>query len=1199
MDDYHILERIGEGSFGKVYKGRRKYSGLIVALKFISKQGKSAKDIMNLRQEISILKGLNHQNIITMLDSFETDQEFCVVTEYAQGELFQVLEDDQKLPEDEVRKIAIQLVRALEYLHANRIIHRDMKPQNILIGAKQQVKLCDFGFARAMSNKTTVLTSIKGTPLYMAPELVKELPYNHTVDLWSLGVILYELAVGKPPFYTNSIYSLIHLIVKDPVVYPPTLSDEFQSFLKGLLNKEPSNRLGWPDLLDHPFVLESQEEMNVRMAVLEQMKSIPRYYEARGTEKKLKGWIAKPDSPIAQERQPTVPLHVVVADAAIWRAYEQQSASSGGLVELVDDLEFYGQIRHVLQTEFTMECLESTSLAMHSLHRVIQFAVRSVYAKSKFVDNIVTLSDLILDQIDALLGFAPLQIKLLVQSMRCLIGIGTLAQKSASYGVPPLPLQYQQQLCKRDVLTIRRILQYETQDETIEMFPLCRKAIQWAGALLDNTTPLETLYTQFVSSGVISNLCSFVSRRDQSQLQNLSLHAISAFVHPVGEQWKIVGQFPVSCVVDQQIKTTTEPKDYTVVLHMQSLIKLREHDHHHVCQEIDVDSVNEILKHQAEKMRHQTIDVGGQRLIESCLKVLFVCCALNPGITIETDIVIELLKQWTVFPSPCDVELCFALNLLALAPLSEKQYIDIVEACKALLAAGGAIRNIAVVGSICRALEKAAVADIREALEFCCLSTTVSAIEETIKSFEPEETCILRQKLACFGMRSDGHLDSIFHFMNRTFERIDRSSTQLFANNLIESGMYSLVSNMLSYGGHNELSPSGLIATLDWIRYVGESNTCQNGAEVLLQHEILQRLVRLFEMDHVQQILDWPEALGGGNVAINLCIESAIKVLLILFSANVSQESMFRAQETLYHTHCVNHIVQVYLFLCDEDECDTIEMGTAMSLLSRLITSSTHFGAQFIEANGVSMIKQSQVLTSASPSVIVDAIVILSQLARSSKSNYVYIHAADLYADFRTLFQYPDEMIRAKLCNCFGNLCRHSSHFYQALVTSFPTNDTLLDYLIQSCSDPSPYVRRFACFAIGNASFHSNLLYRYLFPVVDKLVDALQDAEEKTRTNAAGALGNLVRNGDELCSCIVSCNAPTALFTVIQQDSSRMVRRIALFSLGNYFVYKECFDLLSQAEPLFRQRLQTLRDTIDDETSCQYLERIFLKLQRL
>lgn len=126
-----------------------------------------------------------------MLDSFETNSEFIIVTELGQGELFNIIEDDQYLEEPEIRKVAQQLVRALHYIHSNRITHRDLKPQNILMTSEGNIKLCDFGFARYMSYKTEVLTSLKGTPLYMAPEVVQEQPYTHTADLWSLGVILY------------------------------------------------------------------------------------------------------------------------------------------------------------------------------------------------------------------------------------------------------------------------------------------------------------------------------------------------------------------------------------------------------------------------------------------------------------------------------------------------------------------------------------------------------------------------------------------------------------------------------------------------------------------------------------------------------------------------------------------------------------------------------------------------------------------------------------------------------------------------------------------------------------------------------------------------------------------------------------------------------------------------------------------------
>ncbi|XP_073927823.1 serine/threonine-protein kinase 36 isoform X2 [Castor canadensis] len=254
MEKYHVLEMIGEGSFGRVYKGRKKYSAQVVALKFIPKLGRSEKELRNLQREIEIMRGLRHPNIVHMLDSFETEKEVVVVTDYAEGELFQILEDDGKLPEDQVQAIAAQLVSALYYLHSHRILHRDMKPQNILLAKDGGIKLCDFGFARAMSTNTMVLTSIKGTPLYMSPELVEERPYDHTADLWSVGCILYELAVGTPPFYTTSIFQLVSLILKDPVRWPSTISPCFKNFLQGLLIKDPRQRLSWPDLLHHPFI---------------------------------------------------------------------------------------------------------------------------------------------------------------------------------------------------------------------------------------------------------------------------------------------------------------------------------------------------------------------------------------------------------------------------------------------------------------------------------------------------------------------------------------------------------------------------------------------------------------------------------------------------------------------------------------------------------------------------------------------------------------------------------------------------------------------------------------------------------------------------------------------------------------------------------------------------------------------------------
>lgn len=177
-----------------------------------------------------------------------------VVSEFVDRELFRMLGQEGRLSEDKARQITCDLISALFYLHSHRVLHRDLKPQNVLIDENGVAKLCDFGFARNMGVRTHVLTSMKGTPLYMAPEVINAKPYDHTADLWSLGCIAYELLVGSPPFYTQYIIQLVQLIQYESVKWPEFLSPDCKSFLDGLLQKQPDKRLSWHEILKHPFL---------------------------------------------------------------------------------------------------------------------------------------------------------------------------------------------------------------------------------------------------------------------------------------------------------------------------------------------------------------------------------------------------------------------------------------------------------------------------------------------------------------------------------------------------------------------------------------------------------------------------------------------------------------------------------------------------------------------------------------------------------------------------------------------------------------------------------------------------------------------------------------------------------------------------------------------------------------------------------
>jgi fused len=152
--------------------------------------------------------------------------------------------------------------------------------------------------------------------------------------------------------------------------------------------------------------------------------------------------------------------------------------------------------------------------------------------------------------------------------------------------------------------------------------------------------------------------------------------------------------------------------------------------------------------------------------------------------------------------------------------------------------------------------------------------------------------------------------------------------------------------------------------------------------------------------------------------------------------------------------------------------------------------------------------------------LIVDALSLISQLARISREFYEAIHNASVYNDLKCLIVHEDAGIRAKVCNLIGNLCRHTGYFYEKLL-----NFGLIAAAIECCRDPDRNTRKFACFAVGNAGFHNDLLYEHLRPCVILLVDLLKDQEEKTRANAAGALGNFVRNSATLCKDLIKHGA--------------------------------------------------------------------------
>ncbi len=251
-------QELGSGSYGRVYLIKHNKTNEEYALKVIDK-----KKLMQMYGRIDIIKNeinihskLSHENIIRLYNVYEDENSINLILEYAKnGNLYELLsqpENKKGLDEQRAFDYFIQVVNAVYYLHQNNIIHRDIKPENILIGKKGLLKLCDFGWAKELTleNRSTFC----GTVEYMAPEIFGSENYDFGVDIWSLGILLYEMVIGHSPFKAKNMKSVILNIKSHDLTYEKPLSHECRNLIEKILNINPQKRLKIKDILEHPFV---------------------------------------------------------------------------------------------------------------------------------------------------------------------------------------------------------------------------------------------------------------------------------------------------------------------------------------------------------------------------------------------------------------------------------------------------------------------------------------------------------------------------------------------------------------------------------------------------------------------------------------------------------------------------------------------------------------------------------------------------------------------------------------------------------------------------------------------------------------------------------------------------------------------------------------------------------------------------------
>lgn len=255
LNDFEIGKPLGRGKFGSVYLAREKQTKYIVALKVLQKSQLLKSGVEHqLRREIEIQSHLLHNNILRMFGYFYDAKRIYLILEYSPGgELYKKLTSKGRFSEKVTARYILDLSYALAYCHSKHVIHRDIKPENLLIGAHGEVKIADFGWS--VHAPTSRRNTLCGTLDYLPPEMVEGREHDEMVDVWTLGVLMYEFLVGNPPFEAEGHSATYRRIQRVDLRFPAEVTEDAQDLISRLLRKDPRKRMPLEDICRHKWIL--------------------------------------------------------------------------------------------------------------------------------------------------------------------------------------------------------------------------------------------------------------------------------------------------------------------------------------------------------------------------------------------------------------------------------------------------------------------------------------------------------------------------------------------------------------------------------------------------------------------------------------------------------------------------------------------------------------------------------------------------------------------------------------------------------------------------------------------------------------------------------------------------------------------------------------------------------------------------------
>mmetsp|Transcript_35371 Transcript_35371/g.42225 ORF Transcript_35371/g.42225 Transcript_35371/m.42225 type:complete len:686 (+) Transcript_35371:14-2071(+) len=264
-DIYTLKSRVIKGSQSTIWKGVEKDSGKTFAVKVIRRNNSGTGDASVL-SEVAILQSIRHKYVVKLHNYFEENTRFLMVMEFMHGgDVFERITEHTFYTEKDARELSQGLLSAIEYIHSSQIAHRDLKPQNLLLETKQCnccVKVADFGFARRVHTPLSLITRC-GTPTYVAPEILKNHPHDESADMWSVGVIIYVLLVGYPPFMEDKQRELFRKIRQGEYKFHSEdwggISEQARDMIRSLIVVDPAHRSTAKKALQHEWICDMDE----------------------------------------------------------------------------------------------------------------------------------------------------------------------------------------------------------------------------------------------------------------------------------------------------------------------------------------------------------------------------------------------------------------------------------------------------------------------------------------------------------------------------------------------------------------------------------------------------------------------------------------------------------------------------------------------------------------------------------------------------------------------------------------------------------------------------------------------------------------------------------------------------------------------------------------------------------------------------